>query len=92
MIEKIAYIISATIASIAVIAVTSSSLHAKDLVASLAANSPLNKRGDDKIIYGEYTHNHTHRFTMDSAKQLADQRALRKYIYFSEKRLQQVFD
>lgn len=90
MLEKILFTTSALLASVMSVAIISSNLHAQDIAEIFTKNSARHSKSvasDDKILTIDnlHHHNHTNRFTIDSMKQMSDQRSLKKYIAFNEK-------
>lgn len=83
MIEKIEFTTSAVLASTLVVALLATGLQAKSVMKAVLAQGTKTLNGlDDRHPAYEIHHHHTHieRFSTESMRFQADQRALRKYL------------
>lgn len=94
MIEKLEFTTSAVLASTLVVAMLASGLHARSVVNAVLAQGAIMSNGldDKRLSLDGHHHTHTSRFSADSMRQVADQRALRKYLHFDQRRTEILLD
>lgn len=94
MLEKFEFATSAVLASTLVVAMLASGLHARSVVKAMLNQGAIVSSGSDDKRMSLDAHHHTHisRFSADSMRQVADQRALRKYLHFDQRKTEILLD